>query len=149
MGEIRYYYLCHQNYVTITLPNPKNVLDQIQWNVLTTWFTNSWKGYCLVTKLCPILLQPHEVCLASLSMGFPRQEYWSGLPFPSPIVWPVGTKLLVQLSPLAFSFHFCCFTVFMRDLISFSKNIICSYQIIWLSLKIEWADFYLKRDRLI
>ena len=22
---------------------------------------------------------------ASLSMGFPRQEYWSGLPFPSPI----------------------------------------------------------------
>ena len=22
--------------------------------------------------------------LASLSMGFPRQEYWSGLPFPSP-----------------------------------------------------------------
>ena len=24
---------------------------------------------------------PHQ---ASLSMGFPRQEYWSGLPFPSP-----------------------------------------------------------------
>ena len=24
------------------------------------------------------------VCQASLSMGFPRQEYWSGLPFPSP-----------------------------------------------------------------
>ena len=23
-------------------------------------------------------------CLARLSMGFPRQEYWSGLPFPSP-----------------------------------------------------------------
>ena len=23
-------------------------------------------------------------CQASLSMGFPRQEYWSGLPFPSP-----------------------------------------------------------------
>ena len=23
-------------------------------------------------------------CLASLSMGFPRQEYWSGLPFLSP-----------------------------------------------------------------
>ena len=22
-------------------------------------------------------------CQASLSMGFPRQEYWSGLPFPS------------------------------------------------------------------
>ena len=24
-------------------------------------------------------------CQASLSMGFPRQDYWSGLPFPSPI----------------------------------------------------------------
>ena len=23
-------------------------------------------------------------CQARLSMGFPRQEYWSGLPFPSP-----------------------------------------------------------------
>ena len=23
-------------------------------------------------------------CQAFLSMGFPRQEYWSGLPFPSP-----------------------------------------------------------------
>ena len=22
--------------------------------------------------------------MASLSMGFPRKEYWSGLPFPSP-----------------------------------------------------------------
>jgi len=24
------------------------------------------------------------VCQVPLSMGFPRQEYWSGLPFPSP-----------------------------------------------------------------
>ena len=23
-------------------------------------------------------------CQTSLSMGFPRQEYWSGLPFPPP-----------------------------------------------------------------
>ena len=27
-------------------------------------------------------------CQASLSMGFPRQEYWSGLPFPSPGTLP-------------------------------------------------------------
>ena len=26
--------------------------------------------------------------LAPLSMGFPRQEYWSGLPFPSPGDFP-------------------------------------------------------------
>ena len=31
-------------------------------------------------------LQPHGLypCQAPLSMGFSRQEYWSGLPFPSP-----------------------------------------------------------------
>ena len=32
---------------------------------------------------------------ASLSMGFPRQEYWSGLPFPSPGDLPdLGIKLM-------------------------------------------------------
>ena len=34
----------------------------------------------LIAKLCPTLLKPQ----APLSMGFPRQQYWSGLPFPSP-----------------------------------------------------------------
>ena len=34
---------------------------------------------CYVAKLCPTLLRPHR-----LSMGFSRQEYWSGLLFPSP-----------------------------------------------------------------
>ena len=29
-------------------------------------------------------LQPYGACQASLSMGFPRQEYWSGLPCPLP-----------------------------------------------------------------
>ena len=41
----------------------------------------------LVTKLCPTLANPwfiaHQVPLSS---GFPRQEYWSGLPFPSPFL---------------------------------------------------------------
>ena len=41
---------------------------------------------CLVPKSCPTLLWPpwtvaHQ---APLSMGFSRQECWSGLPFPSP-----------------------------------------------------------------
>ena len=38
----------------------------------------------LVAKLCPTLVIPWIVaCQAPLSMGFSRQEYWSGLPFPS------------------------------------------------------------------
>ena len=42
-------------------------------------------GGGLVAKSCPTLVTPwiasHQ---APLSMGFSRQEYWSGLPFPSP-----------------------------------------------------------------
>ena len=42
-------------------------------------------GGNLVTKSCPTLVTPWSVAhQASLSMGFSRQEYWSGLPFPSP-----------------------------------------------------------------
>ena len=41
--------------------------------------------FCLFTKLCLTLATPWIVaCQASLSMGFPRQEYCNGLPFPSP-----------------------------------------------------------------
>ena len=42
-------------------------------------------GGSLVAKSCPTLATPWAVaCQAPLSMGFSRQEYWSGLPFPSP-----------------------------------------------------------------
>ena len=39
----------------------------------------------LVAKSSLTLVTPWTVaCLAPLSMGFSRQEYWSGLPFTSP-----------------------------------------------------------------
>ena len=39
----------------------------------------------LVTKLCLTLATSWTVaCHVPLSMGFPRQEHWSGLPFPAP-----------------------------------------------------------------
>ena len=42
-------------------------------------------GGGLITKSCPTLATPWTVaCQAPLSMGFSRQEYWSGLPFPFP-----------------------------------------------------------------
>ena len=52
----------------------------------------SWdvdKGNCggggLVTKSCPTVVTPWTVAHpAPLSMGFSKQEYWNGLPFPSP-----------------------------------------------------------------
>ena len=37
----------------------------------------------VVTQLCLTLCTPWSIALqAPLSMGFSRQEYWSGLPFP-------------------------------------------------------------------
>ena len=41
---------------------------------------------CLVAKLCPTLFStPSTVAgQAPLSLGLPKQEYWSRLPFPSP-----------------------------------------------------------------
>ena len=42
-------------------------------------------GNSVVDKSCPTLAIPWTVaCQAPLSMGFSMQEYWSGLPFPSP-----------------------------------------------------------------
>ena len=42
-------------------------------------------GGGLVAKSCLTLATPWAVAhQAPLSMGFSRQEYWSGLPFPSP-----------------------------------------------------------------
>ena len=42
-------------------------------------------GGDLVTKSCPTPATPGNIAhQAPLSMGFSRQEYWSGLPFPSP-----------------------------------------------------------------
>ena len=38
-----------------------------------------------VAQLCTLLVTPRTLAYqAPLSMGFSRQEYWSGLPFPSP-----------------------------------------------------------------
>ena len=40
----------------------------------------------LVTQSCPTFCDPIDTVArqAPLSIGFSRQEYWSGLPFPSP-----------------------------------------------------------------
>ena len=40
---------------------------------------------CLVIKSYPALCDPMDCSLTGSSVhGFPKQEYWSGLPFPSP-----------------------------------------------------------------
>ena len=57
---------CNQHYFEIATPPHDSVL-------------------VLITQLCPTLMTPWTVAhQAPLSMGFSRQEYLSGLPFPSP-----------------------------------------------------------------
>ena len=52
-------------------------------------------GGDLVAKSCLTFAIPWTVaCQGPLSMGFSRQEYWSGLPFPSP-----GDLLIPGIEP--------------------------------------------------
>ena len=58
------------------------------WHKACVW---TYSGGGLVVKSCPTLATPWTVVhQAPLSMGFPRQECWSGLPFPSlgDLPWP-------------------------------------------------------------
>ena len=50
-----------------------------------------------VAQSCPTLCDPRTVAhQAHPSMGFSRQEYWSGLPFPSPIFLEVKNIIKMQ-----------------------------------------------------
>ena len=56
-----------------------------------------WLAFCVLSHsvASDSLATPWTVaCQAPLSMGFPRQEYWTGLPSPSPEDFPhLGIKL--------------------------------------------------------
>ena len=60
----------------------------------------SWPHYvCVHTQTCPTLVTPWTVPYqAHLSMGFSRQEYWSGVPLPSPL--SLGPFLYFKFPPL-------------------------------------------------
>ena len=82
------------------LPNPETEPSSLAYPALAgEFFTTSttWKApkslmkwsevkWSEVSQSCPTLCNPTD-CVAyqaSPSMGFSRQEYWSGFPFPSP-----------------------------------------------------------------
>ena len=67
------------------LPNPGIEPMSLASPALAGGFFTTDGGGGLVTKSCPTHVTPWTVaCQAPLSMAFSRQEYWSGLPFPSP-----------------------------------------------------------------
>ena len=57
----------------------------LEWVAIS--FSNAWKWKVKVKSLSPVWLLATpwtEAYQAPLSMGFSRQEYWSGVPLPSP-----------------------------------------------------------------
>ena len=84
-------------------------------------------GGGLVPKSCLTLAIPWTVVhKAPLSLGFPRQECWSGLPFPSLGIFPTGIKprspTLRQVSCIAggFSTHWATRETYGCSVFSFS-----------------------------
>ena len=94
------------------------LLVKLLWLLLLKWFLH-WLLRCLIHPIGIAMLRYAQllshVCLsvtpwtvarqAPLSMGFSRQEYWSGLPFPSPSdlphpgIKPVSPALQVDSLP--------------------------------------------------
>ena len=67
---------------------PQNSIHTQLYTYTTLYIHNSG-SVGLVTKSCATLATSWTVAHeAPLSMGFPRQEYWSGLPFPPPEDFP-------------------------------------------------------------
>ena len=57
-------------------------------------------GKAKVTQLCPTIATPWTVAhQAPLFLEFSRQEYWSGLPLPTPGGLPVGTEPVSLVPP--------------------------------------------------
>ena len=78
-----YLVICHEN---LFMPLALNIWPSFSWSIcFVISLIKSSLLACSIAKLCLILWWPPWIdpCQAPLSMGFPRQGYWSGLPFPS------------------------------------------------------------------
>ena len=82
----------------------------LEWVAIS--FSNAWKWKVKVKSLSPVWLlatpwtAAHQ---APLSMGFSRQEYWSGVPLPSPYYW------------------YCIFQIFLLCVYSFTRLDSCYF----------------------
>ena len=86
---------------------------------------------------------------ALLPMGFSRQEYWSGLPFPTPgVIFPTqGVKLLSLASPVLASVFFTTSTMWEasanihagKQMQIFSKKLFF-FSVILLGVRVLWAQ---------
>ena len=88
-------------YIDLNSPILKNVISHHIY-----WYLRGINKYAAAAKslqLCPTLCDPKTAAhQAPPSMGFSRQEYWSGLPFPSPMreseKWKWSRSVVLTLS---------------------------------------------------
>ena len=75
---------------------------------------------------------------APLFMGFSRQEYWNGLPFPSP------DYLYIRCKQLHVYLCVCLCCLLSRPAVTKLLLLFCSFQACWDSTKttISWSDKY-------
>ena len=72
----------------------------LEWVAIS--FSNAWKWHVKVKSLSRVrlLATPWTAAYQALpSMGFSRQEYWSGVPLPSPAVWHREPKISALSQP--------------------------------------------------
>ena len=97
---------CQPGNVTILQVNMMPWSRKNSWRLGPTYW---WKRRVkvLVVQLCPVLCNSMDLARqAPLCMGFPRQEYWSGLPFPS--LGDLSDPGIESVSPsLAGRFFYC------------------------------------------
>ena len=93
-------------YPVCSLLDTHNSAFKLQMIDSISFVFNKWLEMVCRAVLSPIwLLDPRAARQAPLSLGFPRQEYWSGLPFPSPGdlphpgIKPVSPALQVDFLP--------------------------------------------------
>ena len=87
-----------------------------KWGSNLPKYTQLLSGESEIAQLCPTLCDPWTIAhQAPLSMGFSRQEYWSGLPFPSPAL---VKQLTIRLKFIIFPIQ----SIFTKFPIEFSSN---------------------------
>ena len=104
---------------------------------LELFFHWSWVAYWAPTDLESSSFSILSFCLFILFMGFSRQEYWSGLAFPSPVDYILSEFSTMGLSwvvlhSMAHSF---------LELDKAVVNVICLLSFLWL-----WFSFCLPLD---
>ena len=110
----------------------------LEWVAIS--FFNAWKGKVKVKSLSRVRLfaTPWSAAYqASPSMGFSRQEYWSGVPLPSPKCYLID---IVNLE-VSLPHGHCQITIIRWRLIVFSKRIV-GICFLWVKSSRIWNKIY-------